>query len=90
MRILDIDNNVIINNVEIELTHYELEEFLERLNDLTFNPDYNLSEVINDTIIGSSNDLENNTYTIELSIFNDSNLSCYPKEIQSLIKKDKI
>lgn len=90
MRILDIDNNEIIDNVLLELTHYELEEFFERLNDLTFNPDYNLSEVINDTIIGTSNDLENVTCSIELSIFNDSNLSLYPKEIQRLIKNDKL
>lgn len=90
MRILDIDNNEIIDNVLLELTHFELEEFFERLNDLTFNPEYNLSEVINDTIIGTSNEQENVTCSIELSIFNDLNLSLYPKEIQCLIKNDKL
>jgi len=90
MRILDSDKNQIHNSIEIELTQFELEEFYERLYDLTYNPGYKRNEVINNIIFQNSNDNTNIISTIEISIFSDLNFESYNEEIRNLIKKDKI
>lgn len=90
MRILDSDKNQIYNSIEIEMTQFELEEFYERLYDLTYNPGYKPNDVINNIIFSDSNENANIISTIEISVFSYLNLEYYNEKIRNFIKKDKI
>ncbi len=94
MRILNLDKNETLDEVEILLTDIDAENLHLRLYDLAYNPGYkddnHLDEEIDEEAIKSEDGRFIISKTIYISIITEMNLNLYPEIVVKLINEDKV